>query len=337
MKATEAMNAMTLAKWSQLSLLSILFLIGNISQLCAAEQPMSEALPVEADVQHESSPQSDPPLSTGSGFSSGWRQSHLFATRYNPLGLQSESFLGYRWALRDLYGASEESRLFGKSYLWTGAISRFSPQFAQIGAFVKTLPIAVLELQGSFTRNFVFSDAERVRESGIFTEGTKDALDIGQVGSADAIITAGWQASLQARFQIKVGAIAARNTNLFRRFELDAEGETGRFYDQSLDVVTPFKSWVYQNDSDLLYAAEGSPWILGLRYTITTPLSDEMQDIQRVGPLFVWKFLSPDPEELSQAIVVLSQWHLEHRSRAGQVMDQMIPYFAILYSRSSSL
>ena len=327
------MNATTLAKRSTPSLLSILLLIGSAGELSATIQ----LPPVEADTQAESAPPSERASSAGAGFSSGWRQSHLLALRYNPLGLQDESFLGYRWALRDLYGAPEENRLFGKSYLWTGAIGRFSPQFAQLGAFVKTLPIAVLELQGGFVRNFAFSDADRVRESGLFTEGTKDALDVGQVGSADAIITSGWQASLQARFQIKVGPIAARNTNLFRRFELDAEGESGRFYDQTLDVVTPFKSWVYQNDSDLLYAAEDSPWILGLRYTITTPLSDEAQDIQRVGPLFVWKFLSPEPEELSQALVVLSQWHLEHRSRTGQVMDQMIPYFAVLYSRSSSL
>jgi hypothetical protein len=277
-----------------------------------------------------------------------WAFANQFAIRYNPLGLQNETFIGYK---SKLYNKPHDNLLFGKAYWWAGGIARVSPQFAQTGVFFRTLPIAILELQGVFSRVTGFKDSSEIQ--GYYTDGTRDA--VGNTSSARAatgnFIGSGWQASIQARLQIKIKSIAIRSTNLFRRFDLNGEGEQlddDLFYDQTLDVITPFKSWVYQNDVDVLYVNKNNPWVLGARYTITKPLTDptspevaadEMYDIQRAGFLFAWKFKAPPTAQglearRRHALIVLSQWHLDHSYRVGQSMNKLIPYFAVVYSLS---
>lgn len=277
-----------------------------------------------------------------------WAFTNQFAIRYNPLGLQNETFIGYR---SKLYNKPHDNLLFGKAYWWVGGVARVSPQFAQAGVFFRTLPIAILELQGIFSHVAGFKDSSEIQ--GYYTDGTRDA--VGTTESARAatgnFIGSGWQASLQARLQIKVGSIAIRSTNLFRRFDLNGEGnqlEDDLFYDQTLDVITPFQSWVYQNDVDVLYVKKASPWVVGARYTITKPLTDPsspdvnadaIYDIQRAGLLFAWKFkANPTAQGLEarhrHALIVLSQWHLDHSYRVGQSMNKLIPYFAVVYSLS---
>jgi len=58
-----------------------------------------------------------------------------------------------------------------------------------------------------------------------------------------------------------------------------------------------------------------------------------------VGPMFAWKFgaVPPAPNANAHALVVLSQWHVSHRTRAGQEMSQGIPYFAVIYSLTGGL
>jgi len=277
-----------------------------------------------------------------------WAFANQFAIRYNPLGLQNELFMGYR---SKLYDKPNDNLLFGKAYWWVGGISRMSPQFVQTGLFFRTLPIAILELQGIFAHVVGFKDSSNIQ--GYYTEGTRDAVGATETPRASTgnFIASGWQASLQARLQIKFGSIAVRSTNLFRHFDLNGEGaqlSDDLFYDQTLDVITPFKSWVYQNDVDVLYVDKNKPWVAGARYTITKPLTDptspevaaqEIYDIQRAGFLFAWKFkATPTAQGLEarrrHALIVLSQWHLDHSYRVGQSMNKLIPYFAVVYSFS---
>jgi hypothetical protein len=188
-----------------------------------------------------------------------------------------------------------------------------------------------------------------------YTQGTKDAVQstVSTQVPEGSLIQSGWQASLQARLQAKAGPFAVRITNLFRRFELDAGGTssgTDLFYDQTLDLITPLQSWIYQNDTDLLYADDQKPWVFGARYTLAQSLStiESMElkgrsyRIQRAGFLFAWKFAAPlTPKGLEaknrHALIILSQWHLEHAYRTGQSMNQAIPYFAVVYALSGRL
>lgn len=279
---------------------------------------------------------------------SEWAYANMLALRYNPLGLQNELFIGYK---KRMYQKPQDDLLFGKSYWWLGGISRVSPQFIQTGAFIRALPIAVLELQGVFSYVQGLSAAERLPE--YYTQGTKDAVQTTKNTQHPSgnLIGSGWQASLQARLQAKVKNIALRSTNLFRYFDLKNEGSSNTqelFYDQTLDLVSSQKSWVYQNDLDLLYADDALPWVLGARYTYAQVLSTDPKDhmeqdalysIQRAGFLFAWKWLGkPTPTGLEakrrHAVILLSQWHLHHAFRTGQSMPQAAPYFAVLYSFS---
>ncbi len=278
---------------------------------------------------------------------SQWAYSNMLALRYNPLGLQNELFMGYK---QKLYNKPEDNLLFGKSYWWAGLITRASPQFAMAGLFFKTSPIAVLELQGMFSRVQSLTTAADL--PGYYTAGTQAAVKstINDRATTGHIITQGWQSSLQARLQAKVGPIAIRTTNLFRYFDLSGdEGSTQKdlFYDQTLDLVTPLQGLVYQNDTDLLYTKSNQAWVLGGRYTfaksfaqdLDAEISKQIYDIQRLGLLFAWKFKAPLTEQgleakKRHALIVLSQWHLDHAYRNGQEMNRAIPYFAVVYSLS---
>ena len=279
-----------------------------------------------------------------------WAFSNMLALRYNPLGLQNELYLGYK---KRLYNLPQDNLLFGKSYWWAGVVSRVSPQFLLSGLFFRASPIAVLELQGVFSRVQGLADAAEIPS--YYTAGTIDAVKTtqGPRTSGGLLISDGWQGSFQARVQAKVKNIAVRSTNLFRYFGLNSEGAASDdlFYDQTLDLVTPLKSWVYQCDNDLLYADSNRPWVLGARHTYATSLTepsstdvnaDNIYSIHRAGFLFAWKFKASATEsgleaKKRHALIVLSQWHLDHRFRTGQSMNIAIPYFAVVYSFSGRL
>ncbi len=279
---------------------------------------------------------------------SQWAYSNMLALRYNPLGLQDELYFGFK---QRLYDVPQDNLLLGKSYWWAGLVTRASPQFLMSGLFFRTLPIAILELQGVFARVQGLADAADL--PGYYTQGTKDAVNTTKSSrvSGGSLIANGWQGSLQARLQAKVGHIAFRSTNLLRHFNLNADGgatTSDLFYDQTLDLVTPLKSWVYQSDTDLLYANANKPWVLGVRHTYATVLTeantpdidaDRLYDIHRAGLLFAWKFKAPITSEgleakRRHALIVLSQWHLDHPFRTGQSMNTSIPYFAVVYALS---
>ena len=273
--------------------------------------------------------------------------SNQIALRYNPLGLQNELYFGYK---KKLFNVPKKNILFGKSYLWTGPLLRVTPQFSHIGGFIRTLPIAVLELQASLVGVFGFSDAESVQSKSYFTSATKEA--IAQTGS---IIDNGWLGSLQARLQYKKDAIAVRSTHLFRYFDIGGTSFSTMFYDQNFDLILPFEGWAYQMDNDLLYADDNKAWVVGLRHTYAASLSDQptvtntadkmnpvipdLYNIHRVGPLVAWKFNYKPPsqqdkkyeDKLKHIMYILSQWHVHHPLRTGNPMPTGVPYFAIAY------
>ena len=272
-----------------------------------------------------------------------WAFSNQLAARYNPLGLQNELYIGYK---KRLYQKPQDNLLFGKSFWWAGAIVRATPQFMTSGLFVRASPIAVLELHGEFTRALGLSQARDL--PGYYTQGTQDAVASTQSAQnpEGMIISSGWQGSAYALLQAKVGHIAIRSKSLARHFNLNGEGDRTQelFYDQALDLVTPLKGWVYQADNDLLYADANKPWVLGARHTYATSLSDSdtTYSIHRLGFLFAWKFKAPPTDQgleaaRRHALIVLSQWHLDHPFRTGQSMHTAIPYFVVAYSLSGRL
>jgi hypothetical protein len=262
---------------------------------------------------------------SGTAAAGGLTYSNQFAARYNPLGLQDEFMIGWR---EKLGKAPADDILFGKSHIWMGGILKASPQFVEPGLFIKALPIAVLEVQAFAVRVVGISDLQSTQDSSLFTQATKDMAT-----GAGGIINNGWMSNYSARLQYKGGPVAIRNTAAFTWFYLE-DTPSGRFYDQTLDVVTDNQSWVLQNDADVLYADDDKRWVLGGRYTFVRPFSDPSFDIQRVGPLFAYKFKEKNEGGgfANPALIAISQWHVEHAERTGQSTSQAIPYFALVFS-----
>ena len=104
--------------------------------------PLAVYAEKNADTQNDKGEKSTETIKKSSGSATmpkqQWAYQSMLALRYNPLGLQDEFFIGYK---KKLYNHPKNDLLFGKSYWWAGMIGRASPQFANAGFFVKTLPL----------------------------------------------------------------------------------------------------------------------------------------------------------------------------------------------------
>lgn len=266
-----------------------------------------------------------------------WRRAHMLAARANPPGLVLDSLLGYELKLRHLYGAEERHPLLGPTRGLIGGRALLTPQSAQLGPIIRATPLTVIELQLSALYVLPITDVERARRSSLSDAATLSATQL-EEGGADAILTRGWRLSAQATLQLKVRRAAVRSAHQLRASLLRPEGSTGTFYDQNFDVITPFRSLLYQAETDAVYMSPDDAWLLGLRHTYTLPLAAGGGRVERLGPIFLWNITQERPGVGGKhSLVVLSQWHLQHSRRAGQEVSRWAPYFAVAYLMQGGL
>ena len=264
-----------------------------------------------------------------------WRHAHLIAARANPPGLVSDSAMGYSLPLRHLYGAEEAHPLLGPTRALLGLNALLTPQNVQLGPLLRATPLTVLELQLSARYILPLNGVARARRSQVSDAATLAAITPAR-GGADSILTQGWRLNAQARLQMKVGRVAARSAHMLRADSLSPHGSTGTFYDQTLDVTTPFDGLTYQAESEALYVSPDERLIAGLRHTYAAPLGAGSEPLSRLGPLVVWGIgeagtnkSDKSDKSARKGLVLLSQWHLRHHSRAGQLVSAWVPYIAV--------
>jgi hypothetical protein len=253
-----------------------------------------------------------------------WYRNALFA-RVNPLGLQDQLHLGYRYQL-----VKKTGLLYGDSYLFVGAAVNASPSFARVGARVETMPIALVQFYAQYQFIQYLGTFDNVTSfsgpNDAYSDQTLDSLDAATLASGGVFETG-------LRIQAKIGPFAIRNTAAFASYQLKLpEGDT-YFYEQYWDRLVPNNGWIVQNDLDVL-AVIGKTTI-GLRYTYSDTiigdgsLADE--ENHRLGPLFAFKFHERDAGARfnNPTLFLAAQWWLKHPYRAGQEQNQGLPLIAL--------
>jgi hypothetical protein len=268
-----------------------------------------------------------------------WVYENLAAFRYNPIGVVNLFRTGYRWRMYSSMGA-----LFADNFLDLKVHTYLNPAYGLVGPMVEIQPFSALRLGVNYNFYGTFGAL------GILQSFATPTADHSPAALADGTrrdqhyATAGQQLNLSAQLQMALGPVAVQDVLLFQWVDLRLrEGHTV-FYDQTLDILQPDRGWVTTNDASLLYlSAVGL--LAGARYTVTHPFyrpdmylpGEEPKNINgpthRLGPALYYRFFSrPAARWNEPTLVLLCQWWLQHRYRAGQETHAGIPYLALAFT-----
>jgi len=267
----------------------------------------------------------------------------LTALQWNPLGIQSDLWLGYRYRLY-----SNDNPAFRDNFIGPAFIFRINPAFLRIGVGLELQPLTVLTLRAQYEHRAYFGSVGMMQSFASPASEHSDA-EMRRRGQAEQnYMGNGHQFILQAVLRAKVGPIAVLNDFAYHHFEMNLWRGDRVFYVSLFDTVAPGSGGVLNNSAHLLWVTKRG-WIFGVRYTVTEALySDEdlaaggLSDnpntpSHRLGPMICYAFQGRGSDWKSPTLVFALNWWLKHRYRAGQVVDQAVPYGVLAFQFNGDL
>lgn len=254
--------------------------------------------------------------------------------RLNPLGLETQYTLGYRYRMHASTGRALRDNDIGVVLNPT-----INPAVARIGGFLELRPLTMLNLQAGLYHTEYFGAFKALQT---FDRASEEFSDTKLSENADLgkhHPTAGLEATLRAMAVAKVGPIVLRSDLLFTYTHLPS-GEL--YYNPRMDVLAPTEGWFLQNDSDLLYLTEFG-LAAGARATTTHAfygdeiLGDEAKSdlnvpMFRLGPMVAYTFYDkPERRFNKPTLIGIAGWWLAHRYRTGADVNQGIPCVTLAF------
>lgn len=285
------------------------------------------------------------------------RYSSLNVIRLNPLGLITNNNIGIRYRLYE-----SDSALFKDNYIGVSAVPTFSGGFTRMGALAELQPLSVMRLWARFDA-FYYYGIFGIFQS--FEDPASDFSDskISELGALEDgnpkknFSTTGTQITLGLDLKIKLGPVAARSLSRLIRTDFNVRGGDRVYYEQTYDVMAPNHGFFATNDTDLLGFFDlsfldiwqGMRVVGGLRNTVTVPFygqehyafdnpdrtSDDLMrrwfagngPIVRAGPLVAFTLFDNEGALFNKpTILLLAQWHINHRWRTGADVSVFVPY-----------
>lgn len=261
---------------------------------------------------------------------------NLFGARYNALGAVDQFRLSYRYRL-----FASDSPLLEPANVTVGFTTNLTPAFARAGVHLDVMPMAALQLGLTYEVLGYFGNFQNVFSAATPTAAAADADR--NANAAAGLNQAAWGSllTLNALLQAKLGPIAVRSqltaSNIHMR---DLTGPY--FYEAINDLLVPSRGWFLSNDADLLYISKFGLFA-GVRYSLSHAFYDDpaprsgpgfgnLNSNHRIGPLLLYQFFD-EPEAMFSrpAVVVMVQWWLQHRYRAGVETAQGIPQITVAF------
>ena len=276
----------------------------------------------------------------------------LSVLRLNPIGLITRAQVGYMYKLWGNPKTDDTAPLGEKikqgTYLKAAFNTQLSPGFVRPGIVLEAVPVALLRLSARLEQHTYWGAFNLISSYESATAPhDEDALD-----AAESYGTTGWSARLDARVQVKLGPIAVRSELRAEYQSLDLQGDDRVYYEPILDTLVANDGWSLITDTDLLYFA-GDKWIFGARHTWTKAIFDaehfgpgEDPDtadtnavLHRVGPAIIYRIDDEKTGTLfnQPTVFLISQFWLDHASRAGQKITQAYPYTLIGFAFNGDL
>jgi len=270
---------------------------------------------------------------------------NLVALRLNPLGLQNQFDLDWRHRLYD----PGDSVVMSQNYWSIGVSPLLTPALMRLGVAAKFQPLAILKLEVKWEYLNYFGNFDLLQSYKTANAEFSDT-DIAAGGDAgNNYPTDGWQLTLDGEVRAKVGPVIVRNRFKAGYVEVALRNNDKVFYDPFFDLLLPGKGWFFTNDLDLLFQLS-KHLIVGVRYAfmdVQYPddafLPGESTDTssaptQRLGPLVAYTFNDePGASFNKPTILLLVNWHLQHRWRTGQDVSQAFPSIVLGFAFSGDL
>lgn len=267
----------------------------------------------------------------------------LTALQWNPLGIQTDLWLGYRYRLY-----AHENPAFRDNFIGPTAILRVNPAFMRIGAGIELQPLTVLTLRAQYEHRAYFGSVGMMQSfaSPASEHGDAEIRRRGQ--EEENYAGTGHQFILQAVLRAKVGPIAVLNDFAYHHFKMNLWHGDRVFYVSLFDTLAPGSGGVLNNSAHLLWVTKIG-WIFGVRYTVSEALySDEDMAAggleenpntpsHRVGPMICYAFQGTGADWKSPTLVFILNWWVKHRYRAGQEVNQAVPYGVLAFQFTGDL
>ena len=175
-----------------------------------------------------------------------------------------------------------------------------------------------------------------------FPSALEDASDA-VISDSDAIQTTGRITTLTAELRAKVRSVVVRSRGAMIHSKMDLEAGDNVWYEGINDVLMPADGWMLHVDSDLLWM-DGGPLIFGVRHTldyvfypslpgVDSSLVGQKTPNHRFGLLAAYRFRdAPGAAFDRPTVAVIVNWHLKHPYRAGQEINQAMPYILVAFA-----
>ena len=253
----------------------------------------------------------------------------LAAVRTNPMGLNLE----VRPAIRlRLY---ESTSTIGRdNYIDLAPTLTTTPAFVRGGVSMRVQPAAVIRLGARIEGINYFGGLDQVQSWDGPEAATWDSDTLSDRGEAgENYGTTGWFAAGEVLLRAKVSDFAVLNQSRLLYADIDLQGTDSVFYEITYDVLVADAGFVQINDLSTVWVPEDLPLTAGARWSYVRamhpddPDSTAAEPIHRVGPLLAWTFRADEG----------AQWWIKHPYRAGQEVNQALPYFVLGLSMRGDL
>lgn len=261
---------------------------------------------------------------------------NLLVARLNPLGLEDQISLGYRYRLYRNPGL-----LWRDAYAGVAFTPTLNPAVARVGGSVEIKPLAVLLLSVGYYFVGWFGTFEYLQS---YTSPHDPHSDTDQDHGVDLgrrYRTIGSELQLRVQALGKVGPIVLRNDLNFFRSDLDLRDGDRLSYNARIDAMVPDGGWALTNDTDLVYLSRFG-LLAGIRTSIVHAfyrdgdfVSGESTDnpntpTVRLGPLLAYTFYDRPGKWFNKPTALLIvNWWVKHRYRTGADVHQAIPYLVL--------
>ncbi len=221
-----------------------------------------------------------------------------------------------------------------------------SPAVAQFGPLIEIQPLALFKFSAQyfFTGWFGTFDFFQSFENSNsdFTDQTQDANTAAGLNYANT----SHQVELKALVQAKVGPVAVRNTVLGYWNSTNINDPNHQaWYSIKYDILMPKQGWMIGNETDLIYVSKFG-LVAGLRNNLVAPhypqenvgFRNPNGPAVRLGPLFAYTFYDKPQKRFNKpTLILISQWHLQHRNRTGLSSSQALPTIVLAFAFSGDL
>ncbi len=265
----------------------------------------------------------------------------LVALRSNPLGLIYDGRLSYRFRLHD-----NESLALRDNFVGGGAAVMLTPAYLRVGPYVELAPASFATVWGSLQYARYFGNLGILQSfttpRAAFSDDELDRrADLPGGDPLASYATGGVELTLGLDLQAKLGPVAVRSQSRLIRADLDLRDGDRVFYDQTTDLLMPDAGFSFVTDFDVAYLALAGRLVIGARYSAGVPIYDADAYLpgepaahdnasHRLGPVLAYSFYSRDGAAFNMpTIILITQWWLDHRYRAGAESSQAWPMIAL--------